>query len=176
MVGGLVAAARVKGGVQAVRLPLDVSLAFVVIVPDLTLSTARARQTLPTEVSRESAAFNLSRMALLIAGLADSRVLISEATEDRLHQDYRSPLFPAAPKLLAGMSAGGALAVCWSGAGPSLLGICKGTEAAQVRSGAEASLADSGVAGEVLVLHPDLHGLILDREGSGHAYDFDAGE
>jgi hypothetical protein len=32
------------------------------------------------------------------------------------------------------------------------------------------------VAGEVLVLHPDLHGLILDREGSGHAYDFDAGE
>ncbi len=73
MVGGLVAAARVKGGVQAVRLPLDVSLAFVVIVPDVTLSTARARQALPTEVSRESAAFNLSRMALLIAGLADSR-------------------------------------------------------------------------------------------------------
>src|ERR1019366_2078665 len=61
MVGGLVAAARVKGGVQAVRLPLDVSLAFEVIVPDVSLSTARARQALPTEVSRESATFNLSR-------------------------------------------------------------------------------------------------------------------
>ena len=87
MVGGLVAAARVKGGVRAVRLALDVSLAFVVIVPELHLSTSLFRQALPNEVTRESGAFNLSRMALLIAGLADSRVLIAEATEDRLHQD-----------------------------------------------------------------------------------------
>ena len=166
MVGGLVAAARVKGGVQAVRLALDVSLSFVVIVPDLTLSTARARQALPSEVSRESAAFNLSRMALLIAGLADSRVLISEATEDRLHQDYRSPLFPAAPKLLAELSAGGALAVCWSGAGPSLLGICKGTESHRVQQAAQSALVEAGVPGAVLVLRPDLHGLLLDPEGS----------
>ena len=43
LVGGLVAAARVKGGVHVVRLPLDVSLAFVVIVPDVTLSTSRAK-------------------------------------------------------------------------------------------------------------------------------------
>ncbi len=175
MVGGLVAAARVKGGVQAVRLPLDVSLAFVVIVPDVSLSTARARQALPIEVSRESAAFNLSRMALLIAGLADSRVLISEATEDRLHQDYRSPLFPAAPKLLAGMAEGGALAVCWSGAGPSLLGICKQSEAHTVQAAAQGALAAAGIAGQVLVLHPDMHGLVIDRGGPADVYDFNAG-
>ncbi|HEY5098029.1 MAG TPA: homoserine kinase [Acidimicrobiales bacterium] len=174
MVGGLVAAARVKGGVQAVRLPLDVSLAFVVIVPEVTLSTARGRQALPIEVSRESAAFNLSRMALLIAGLADSRVLIPEATEDRLHQDYRSPLFPAAPKLLAGMSAGGALAVCWSGAGPALLGIAHGTEAQTVQAAAQEALAEADVPGEVLILHPDMHGLIVDRQGSADLFDFNA--
>jgi homoserine kinase len=174
MVGGLVAAARVRGGVQAVRLPLDVSLAFVVIVPDLTLSTARARQALPAEVSRESAAFNLSRMALLLAGLADSRVLVSEATEDRLHQDYRSPLFPAAPKLLAGLTAGGALAVCWSGAGPSLLGICHGADAPRVQAAGEAALAEAGVPGQVLVLHADLHGLVLEGDGGPDLYDFNA--
>jgi len=56
----------------------------VVIVPDVTLSTARARQALPSEVSRESASFNLSRMALLMAGMADCRLLIPEAAEDRL--------------------------------------------------------------------------------------------
>jgi homoserine kinase len=176
MVGGLVAAARVKGGVQAVRLPLDVSLAFVVIVPEVTLSTARGRQALPIEVSRESAAFNLSRMALLIAGLADSRVLIPEATEDRLHQDYRSPLFPAAPKLLAGMSAGGALAVCWSGAGPSLLGITHGTEAHIVQAAAKEALTEADVPGQVLILHPDMHGLIVDRKGSADLFDFNADE
>jgi homoserine kinase len=171
MVGGLVAAARVKGGVQAVRLALDVSLAFVVIVPDVVLSTTRARQTLPAEVSRESAAFNLSRLALLIAGLADSRVLISEATEDRLHQDYRSPLFPAAPKLLAGMVAGGALAVCWSGAGPSLLGICHGVVAHQVQDSAVAALAEADIQGQVLVLHPDMHGLIIHTGGPDDPFD-----
>jgi homoserine kinase len=175
MVGGLVAAARVKGGVQAVRLPLDVSLAFVVIVPDLSLATSRARQALPNEVSRESAAFNLSRMALLMAGLADSRVLIAEATEDRLHQDYRSPFFPAAPKLLAAMADGGARAVCWSGAGPSLLGICLGTEAEGVKEVASAALAEAGIPGQVLILHPDMHGLIMDRDGSTDVYDFNAG-
>ena len=176
MVGGLVAAARVKGGVQAVRLPLDVSLAFVVIVPDLTLSTARARLALPTEVSRASAAFNLSRMALLIAGLADSRVLIPEATEDRLHQDYRSPLFPAAPKLLAEMAAGGALAVCWSGAGPSLLGITNGTQAHAVEAAAITALEQADVPGQVMILHADMHGLILDRTGSAERFDFNVEE
>jgi homoserine kinase len=175
VVGGLVAAARVKGGVQVVRLPLDVSLAFVVIVPDVSLSTSRARQALPVEVSRESAAFNLSRMALLIAGLADSRVLISEATEDRLHQDYRSPLFPAAPMLLARMAAGGALAVCWSGAGPSLLGICQGAETHAVQGAAQAALAEADIPGQVLILHPDMHGLIVDGGGSAPVYDFNDG-
>jgi len=171
MVGGLVAAAMVRGGVHVVRLPLDVSLAFVVIVPDIQLSTARARQALPPEVSRESASFNLSRMALLMAGLADSRLLIPEATEDRLHQDYRSPLFPAAPMLLAALVAGGALASCWSGAGPSLLGICKGADAVKVQTAGEQALADAGLGGDVLLLHADIDGLLLDRDGSSGLYD-----
>ena len=171
MVGGFVAAAVVKGGVHVVRLPLDVSLAFVVIVPDVALSTSRARQALPAEVNRESATFNLSRMALLMAGMADSRLLIPEAAEDRLHQDYRSPLFPAAPMMLAAMVAGGALASCWSGAGPSLLGICRGADAAKVQTASEQAMADAGLPGQVLVLHADMDGLLLDRDGSSGLYD-----
>ena len=171
MVGGFVAASMVRGGVHVVRLALDVSLAFVVIVPDVTLSTARARQALPSEVSRESASFNLSRMALLMAGMADCRLLIPEAAEDRLHQDYRSPLFPAAPKLLAAMVAGGALASCWSGAGPSLLGICRGADAPKVQTASEQALAEAGLPGQVLLLHADMDGLMVDRDGSGGLYD-----
>ncbi len=172
-VGGLVAAARVRGGVHVVRLPLDVSLAFVVIVPDVALSTSRSRQALPTEVSRDSAVFNLARMALLVAGLADSRLLIPEATEDRLHQDYRSPLFPAAPKLLAAMLAGGTLAACWSGAGPSLLGICQRIDAHGVQDASTQALAEADLTGEVLVLHADNDGLIVDRDGTGGLYEDD---
>ena len=38
------------------------------IVPDRALATAKARQALPAQVSREDAAFNLGRMGLLLAG------------------------------------------------------------------------------------------------------------
>lgn len=160
--GGLVTASRLHGGVHVVRLALDPSLVFVMVVPDVTLSTARARQVLPAQVSREHAAFNLSRLALLIAGLADADLLVPEATEDRLHQDYRSPLFPAAPSLLTALVAGGALASCWSGAGPSLLGIAREFEAEGVRAAAEEALLRVEVPGRVEVLRADRTGLVLD--------------
>lgn len=159
--GGLVVAAMVRGGVRVVRLPLDPALAFVAAVPDRTLATARARLALPDRVGREDAIFNLGRLGLLVAGLADHRQLVREATEDRLHQDYRSPLFPEAPKLLGAVQAGGALAACWSGAGPTLLGICRKADAPSVATAARSALADAGVPGKILVLQPDLQGLVV---------------
>ncbi len=159
-VGGLVAATVIKGSVTAVPMALDPDLLFVVIVPDRPLSTNRARQVLPQTVSRADATLNLGRLGLLLAGLADHRLLVREATEDRLHQDYRSPLFPEAPKLLTGLVDGGALAACWSGAGPSLLGICTAREAPSVAGAARHSLADAGVAGRVLTLRADTRGLV----------------
>jgi homoserine kinase len=69
--------------------------------------------------------------------------------------------------------------VCWSGAGPSLLGICQGGEAPAVQSAASAALSDTGIRGQVLILHPDMHGLVVDRDGSSDGsadvYDFNAG-
>ncbi len=161
VVGGLVAATIVRGGVRAVSLPLDPELAFVVVVPDRELPTAKARQALPLQVSRADAAFNLGRMGLLVAGLADRRSLIKEATEDRLHQDYRSPLFPEAPMLLASLVEGGALASCWSGAGPSLLGIATGETGPAVRDHAATALAAAGLGGRVLLLRADRRGLVV---------------
>lgn len=161
VVGGLVAATMVRGSVQVARLPLDPSLTAVVMVPDRPLATSRARQSLPSVVPREDATFNLGRMALLLAGLADSRLLVREATEDRLHQDYRSPLFPEAPMLLAALVASGALAACWSGAGPSLVGLATDREAPRVADGARAAMADASVSGDVLVLTPDPDGLVV---------------
>jgi homoserine kinase len=159
VIGGLVVAATVRGAVKAVRLTLDPELVFVALVPDRELSTAKARQALPHQVNREDASFNLQRMGLLLAGLADHRVLVREAAEDRLHQDYRAPLFPEAPKLLAALHEGGALAACWSGAGPTLLGIClSGTEPQVRQSGADA-LKSAGLAGQAMVLRADLGGL-----------------
>jgi homoserine kinase len=161
VVGGLVVAASLRGAVQVARMPLDPALALVAMVPDRQLLTAKARRALPVQVHREDATFNLGRMGLLLAGLADHRLLLREAAEDRLHQDYRSPLFPEAPKLLSVLLDGGALAACWSGAGPTLLGICLGADATAVAAAARAGLAEADVPGRVLELQPDLQGLVV---------------
>jgi homoserine kinase len=162
MVGGLVAATLVRGAVRAVRMPLDGGLVLVAMVPDRPLPTSKARQALPLQISRSDATFNLGRMSLLLAGLADRSLLIKEATEDRLHQDYRSPLFPEAPQLLSRLVAGGALASCWSGAGPTLLGICDGADGDRVRDAAQSAMVEIGVPGRALLLRPDIEGLIVE--------------
>lgn len=157
--GGLVTATMVDGTPTANRLPLDLDLAFVVLVPDRELPTKQARAALPAVVPHGDAAFNVGRLGLLLAGLADHRHLVSAATEDRLHQPYRATLFPEADRLLAGLVASGALASAWSGAGPSVLAMCtRGVASAVARAG-EKLLAETGVTGQVLQLAPDHEGV-----------------
>lgn len=160
-VGGLVVAAKVRGVVRAVDMPLDPLIVAVAIVPDRPLSTARARQALPHQVGIVDATFNLGRFGLLLAGLADHRMLSREAGEDRLHQDYRSPLFPEAPKLLNALLEAGALMACWSGAGPTLLGLTTVDAGVALRERAAVAMAEAGVAGRVLLLQPDRAGLVV---------------
>ncbi|MDQ6616473.1 MAG: homoserine kinase [Actinomycetota bacterium] len=157
--GGLVAATMVKGEPVAERLALDPHLAFVVLVPDQQLPTKQARAALPASVPHGDARFNLGRMGLLVAGLADHRRLTPAATEDRLHQRYRAPLFPAADRLLAGLIVAGALASSWSGAGPSILGICTAGDASRIADAGGKLMAEMGLTGQVLQLAPDHQGV-----------------
>jgi homoserine kinase len=163
MQGGLVAAALLRGTPKVVPLGLHPDLVFVVLVPDRQLPTSKARGVLPEKIPMANATFNLGRMALLLAGLAEPSLLCKEATEDRLHQDYRSPLFPESARLLEALVAAGAKCSCWSGAGPSLLGICSSAEAEHVRAAGEAAMAKVGVRGRALMMEPDLEGLLVDR-------------
>ena len=165
--GGLVAATMVDGTPVSAPLPLSDELAFVVMVPDRTLSTADARAVLPKALSRADATFNLGRMGLLLAGLADPKNLLPGATDDRVHQTARTALFPESAGLLTAFEEAGALASCWSGAGPSLLGLATVASADEVRRGAEAAMQKAGVEGRVLLLRADHQGLV-----SGEAAQF----
>ncbi|MCL4313495.1 MAG: homoserine kinase [Actinobacteria bacterium] len=159
VLGGLVAATMVRGSVKAVRLPLDDQLVFVTVVPDRQLATTKARRVLPTHVHLADAAFNLGRMGILLGGLADKGQLSKEATEDRIHQDFRSPLFPEAPQLLARLLEAGSIASCWSGAGTTMLGICEAVRGKHVADAMRAGLDDMGLTGRVFLLRADRKGL-----------------
>ena len=162
VLGGLVTAATVDDKPLAFRLDLDEALAFVVLVPDRKLPTKEARAALPSTLPYGDASFNLGRMGLLVAGLADHRRLVPEAMEDRLHQTQRTPLFPESAPLLEGLRDAGALASAWSGAGPSLLAVCTRDSVEAVQRAGERLLDAHGLEGRSLQLAPDLHGLVVD--------------
>jgi homoserine kinase len=162
--GGLVAATSVEGAPTHAALPLADDLEIVAIVPERNLATPEARGVLPDRLTREDAVFNLGRLGLLVAGLADPTVLRPAATEDRIHQAARTVLFPEAPTLLAALVEAGALASCWSGAGPTLIGFVTADSVEAVRAGAGAALAEAGMDGRVLSLRPDRRGLVYGEE------------
>jgi homoserine kinase len=131
-----------------------------VLVPEMRLSTHEARQALPEQVPMEDAVFNLGRLGWLVAALGDGSQLRPEVMEDRLHQTPRAHLFPEAENLMDELVRAGASASCWSGAGPTLLGIVMGHEKAErVRHAGELAMKTHGVEGTAMILEPDMAGL-----------------
>ncbi len=122
VLGSIVASAIDAGGAaRAVRLDLPAHFGLAVVVPDFDLPTTKARAVLPECVSRADAIFNVQRAALLIAALAaGASSAFPTALEDRLHQQYRTPLVPGLSEILA-LRAPGLLGCVLSGAGPSIL-------------------------------------------------------
>ena len=118
--GGLTIAWMTPEGPRAKKLIVHRGVSPVVLVPAATMSTALARSLQPESVPHADAVFNLSRSALLIAALIQSPELLLEATEDRLHQDYRASAMPETSELVQVLRANGHAAVV-SGAGPSIL-------------------------------------------------------
>jgi homoserine kinase len=157
--GGLVAATFVDGRPVARRLPLDADIALVLLVPDLELKTAAARAALPAVVDFDDAVFDLGRLGLLVAGLADLTQLVPGAGHDRLHQPARAFLFPQSEGLLEGMRSGGAIVVAWSGAGSTMVGICDRATAPAVEAAGREALVRHGVPGRAIVTYPDMSGV-----------------
>jgi homoserine kinase len=105
---------------RAVRLEPLAGVRPVAIIAPAPVSTEVARGLLPRSVPHRDAARNAGRAALLIAALTCRPEALLDATEDRLHQDYRAPAMPATHDLVARLRAAGMPAVV-SGAGPSVL-------------------------------------------------------
>ena len=159
--GGLVAGSEVAGSLAVTELALDERARFVVAIPDEPLTTAAARSVLPATVSLHDAAVSIGLATHLVAGLANLDQLHPEFFDDVLHQPYRGTLLPWSSSLLAVMREAGALGSCWSGAGSTMLAVVTEDTADAVRAASEAALARAGVAGQVVVLNADHHGLQL---------------
>ena len=118
--GGLTIAWEDATGPRHKKLFVHRGVSPLVLVPSFQMSTKLARSLQPDSVPHDDAVFNVSRSALLIAALTASPELLLDATEDRLHQDYRASAMPKTAELIATLRGQGHAAVV-SGAGPSVL-------------------------------------------------------
>ncbi len=122
LLGGFTIAWTGADGAHAVRLPTSSELRPGMFIPESRALTAHARAALPPVVPHGDAAFNAARSALLVHALTTRPDLLMDATEDRLHQDYRAKSMPQTARLVADLRQQGIAAVV-SGAGPSVLAL-----------------------------------------------------
>jgi homoserine kinase len=122
LLGGFTIAWTEATGSRAVRLDVAPGVQPTLFVPQERGLTATARAALPSTVPHGDAAFNTGRAALLVHALTAAPDLLFTATEDRLHQDYRSVAMPGTASLVASLRSVGVAAVV-SGAGPTVLAL-----------------------------------------------------
>lgn len=149
--GGLTLCLQDGTGMHSTALALAPGIVPVVAVPDVELSTLRARGLLPATVPHAVAAANGARVGLLVSALAGETSRLFAGTEDLLHQDQRAEAMPASAALIRNLRAAGYPAVV-SGAGPTVLVLADGVEqarnAAEFIAGPAAGSANGGAAGE----------------------------
>lgn len=124
LLGGLTIAWTDAVGAQAVSLDVATAVLPVVLVAPTGLLTTVARSVLPATATHREASENSARAALLVAALTTHPELLLPATVDGLHQEARRPALEPSMALLDEMRAAGVAAVL-SGAGPSVLALCR---------------------------------------------------
>ena len=130
-------AAAVHGGLRLVVMdddrrlytaPIDVpdDLQAVLFIPERRIATVDARRVLPAEISVADAVYNMSRAALLVAGMQSNHPeYLGIATQDRLHQPYRQTIFPPMKVIFAAARDAGALGVFLSGSGSTIMAFAR---------------------------------------------------
>ena len=162
--GGLCISMVNGKSVKFLKMDIPKDLACVVCVPDFELFTAKARSVLPEKVSHKDAAYNISRVSILIGALAKRDYsLLKYAMEDKLHQNYRKGLIPGFDDVLKNGYSAGALGIALSGAGPSVFAFVAKRKASGVGRAMEKGFAKRGRHSRSLILGFDSEGAKVER-------------
>lgn len=158
LLGGIVISTVDQEEVQYIKLQHPANLKAVVAVPDFKLSTKRAREVLPSQVTLQDAVFNVGHVALLVAAICQGDLdKLSFAMEDRLHQSYRASLVPGMRRVLAAAKLAGARGVVLSGAGPTLIALAD-NNFDLIAKVMKDTFKQSGVNAKVMILEPSTVG------------------
>lgn len=130
-------------GAEVERLDTFAALEALLVVPEQSVRTARARAALPGRVPMQDAVFNVAHASLLVLGLARGDLgIVARGLGDRLHQPRRAHLYPRSWELVQRARDLGALGATISGAGPSVLVWCDFESTGAVAARLRAEVAD----------------------------------
>jgi len=160
LLGGFTVAMQDQHGAIYRRKPaFPRSLKILLLIPELEISTSRARALLPDAYSRESVISNIQRLAYFMACLQDGNYEgLRESVQDRIHQPYRATLMPFAHDLLNMQNFPDESAIVLSGSGPTFAVFYRIQEA-KIRS----------VIQQIMSIHKtpyELRNVIVDNEGA----------
>lgn len=164
LLGGLVVSVvEENGAVRSLSVPVPNELWVCVAVPDFYLDTRYSRERLPERVSRQDAVFNLSRSALWVAAMASGDLsALRVATQDVLHQPYRSALIPGLDDVFAAALKAGAVGVALSGSGPSVTAFCREHDGPVVGEAMSRAFRKVGVTTRTWIVRPASTGAIVE--------------
>ena len=120
VLGGATIAWKENGTGRAVKIDVHEKIKALAFIPAAGVSTSKARKLLPETVPHADAAANAGKSALLVHALSHRPDLLLTATEDMIHQRYRSSVMAKSFELVERFRAAGVAAVI-SGAGPTVL-------------------------------------------------------
>jgi homoserine kinase len=156
--------------------PLPGDMYVVAAVPEVQVRTHEARQALPSNVPFGDAVINLGRAALLCAAWATGRwEYLSWGMDDKLHQPYRSRLFPGGEVIMDRVrSVSGCLGVAISGSGPTVIALVRGGPGGAASEMCR-TFSEYGVASQFFVLEGTAEGTKVDKKDFVDKEDFREG-
>lgn len=129
------------------------SLAFLALIPDVPLSTQKARAALPKVYDRHEVVFNLGRLSMLLTALINGNFhYLKTATQDKVHTPYRISLMPDSALLEPIAALDSCLGSFISGAGSTYMLMCAPDSLQQCMTGAQAILANASHQWELMPL------------------------
>jgi len=155
LLGGLITVSRSKEDIKWLKMNISSSLKTIVVIPELEISTEKARDILPSKIPLSDAIFNLSHLAILISSLKKERwENLLFATEDRMHQPYRKALFPEMEEVFQAAVKEGARGVFLSGSGSTITALSD-KEEEKIGKAMQNALTKKMIKSKVMVLKVD---------------------
>ncbi|MDB6036411.1 MAG: homoserine kinase [Verrucomicrobiales bacterium] len=156
--GGFTVSGTVNHQVRCIHFPVSPKLQLVTLVPDLQISTQKARTLLPNAYSKAATAHALNRCGLITAAFASQDYeLLRGLFDDRMHQPFRQQLLPLLSSVIESGTTAGALGGFLSGSGSAIICLARRRHVNKVKH----AMAHAFGGGTTTILKTDNRGLVV---------------